>query len=143
MGRLRTIACRSGQEVCVEIGEEMSVRELRQQVLATLGLVEASCKEPMAGVQHCLASNQLVADLLGLKGDVLALSHGLGSAKLLQPWSFDTEAVHLGTCASSSQAGTEVVEVVPGLGPAWHWAVEAISFVETELGQGYILFGKD
>ena len=25
-----------------------------------------------------------------------ALSHGLGSAKLLQPWSFDTEAVHLG-----------------------------------------------
>mgnify|MGYP002803652894 FL=1 len=130
----------------MELNEEMTVRELRQQVLATLGLVEANCKEPMAGVQHYLASNQLVADLLGLKGDVLALSHGFRSSKLLQPWSFDTTAVHLGTVASQ---GTEAFAHEVGTsGPqseqmSCHWAVEAISFLETELGQGYILFGSD
>eukprot|EP00439_Symbiodinium_sp_Y106_P053420 s1288_g7.t1 len=74
MGRLRTVFCRSGREVCMHVDEEnTTVRELRSQVLSTLGRVEANAKQAVSGCagMMCLVSNEHVADLLGLTADVL------------------------------------------------------------------------
>ena len=66
------------------------------QVLGSLRaqLRKKGCETCARTVPHCHAS--IVGVELSWTHRQQALSHGLGSAKLLQPWSFDTEAVHLG-----------------------------------------------
>mmetsp|Transcript_73501 Transcript_73501/g.172403 ORF Transcript_73501/g.172403 Transcript_73501/m.172403 type:complete len:148 (-) Transcript_73501:299-742(-) len=147
MGRLRTVFCRSGREVCMHVDEEnTTVRELRSQVLSTLGRVEANAKQAVSGCagMMCLVSNEHVADLLGLTADVLVPPSGFCDSSLLQPWSFESIVVRLGSL-KASDADSAHSECVRSrcLQPTNFWGVEAISVLESRYGQGYIVFGFD
>ncbi|CAE8625174.1 unnamed protein product, partial [Polarella glacialis] len=144
MGLLRTVRCFSGKEVAMDVDEEhATVTELRQQVAASLGLLQVNSGRLLSGKGggQCIASNRAVADLLGLCADIVVPTKSFKQVAMLQPWSLECEAegpLHLGIFEDKE------TEAAQADGPRLQlWDVHAISFLETRYGAGYILFGSD
>eukprot|EP00929_Paragymnodinium_shiwhaense_P014089 TRINITY_DN121975_c0_g1_i1.p1 TRINITY_DN121975_c0_g1~~TRINITY_DN121975_c0_g1_i1.p1 ORF type:complete len:138 (+),score=23.19 TRINITY_DN121975_c0_g1_i1:113-526(+) len=136
MGRLRTMRCLTGREVSLDVDEDQTVREFREQLSLSLGMLEIRKGVAEHG-RRLLASNQTVADLFGVGSQNVVKGGFVRPQRLLNPWDLDS-GLRLGALAGTDDQKEPAPEGVPG-----NWDVDAIAYIETTYGSGYVIIGYD
>mmetsp|Transcript_54172 Transcript_54172/g.117015 ORF Transcript_54172/g.117015 Transcript_54172/m.117015 type:complete len:140 (+) Transcript_54172:62-481(+) len=121
-----------GQVPPVEFGVdgEVPVQHLRQQVSAAFGLTQGCRGLEYGG--RIVASSRAVADVLGLRPDVVVGPTRINTARMRCMWELGTY-VCLGPPINPDEGSAVCLREAPA------WQVEAIACLQMSEGEGFVL----